>query len=88
MTGVKEYLLYGKYSDVQIDIRPENSSGITVSLLLVSDPTVSIGEVVTAGKTQLGKVRECPEELGQTLALYTHDCGAHVHMQVLEEPVN
>jgi len=88
VTGVKEYLLYGKYSDVQIDIRPENSSGITVSLLLVSDPTVSIGEVVTAGKTQLGKVRECPEELGQTLALYTHDCGAHVHMQVLEEPVN
>jgi hypothetical protein len=48
---------------------------------------VSIGEVVTAGKTQLGKVRECPEDLGATLAAYTHDSGSHVHLQVTEEPI-
>ena len=29
VTAVKEYLLYGKYPDVQIDIRPEKTSGIT-----------------------------------------------------------
>ena len=39
-------------------------------------------------QTQLGKVRDCPEELGQTLAVYTRDSGSHVHLQVLEEPVN
>jgi hypothetical protein len=88
VTGVKEYLLYGKYTDVQIDIRPEKSSGITVSLMFVCDPVVSIGEAVTAGKTPLGKVRECPEELSQTLAVYTHDSGSHLHLQVSEEPVN
>lgn len=88
VTGVKEYLLYGKYADVQIDIRPEKSSGIKVSLLFIADPVVSIGEAVTAGETLLGKVRECPEELGQALAEYTHDSGAHVHLQVVEEPVN
>jgi hypothetical protein len=88
VTGVKEYMLYGKYTDVQIDIRPEKSSGTTISLLFISDPVVSIGEVVTAGKTQLGKVRGCPEELGETLAFYTHDSGSHVHLQVSEEPVN
>jgi hypothetical protein len=87
VTGVKEYLLYGKYTDVQIDIRPEKSSGTTVSILFISDPVVSIGEVVTAGKTTLGKVRECPAELGATLAAYTHDSGSHVHLQVSEEPV-
>jgi hypothetical protein len=87
VTGVKEYLLYGKFTDVQIDIRPEKSSGITVSLLFISDPVVSIGEIVTAGKTTLGKVRQCPEELGATLATYTHDSGSHVHLQVSEEPV-
>ena len=88
VTGVKEYLLYGKYPDVRIDIRPEKSSGITISMIFISDPAVSIGTVVTAGKTQLGKVRDCPEELGQTLAVYTRDSGSHVHLQVLEEPVN
>lgn len=88
VTGVKEYLLHGRYTDVQIDIRPEKSSGITLSLLFISDPVVSIGEVVTAGKTQLGKVRRCPEELGGTLAVYTHDSGSHVYLQVSEEPVN
>jgi hypothetical protein len=87
VTAVKQYELYGKYEDVQIDIRPEELSGTTVSLLFISDPVVSIGEVVTAGKTQLGKVRECPPELGESLAEYTHDSGSHVHLQVTEEPI-
>jgi hypothetical protein len=88
VSAVKEYLLYGKYTDVQVDIRPDKTSGITVSLLFISDPVVSIGDIVTAGKTPLGKVRECPEELGANLAEYTHDSGSHVYLQVTEEPVN
>jgi len=88
VTRVKEYLLFGKYEDVQIDIRPEETGGTTVSLLFISDPAVSIGEFVQAGKTQLGKVRRCPEELGKTLAKYTHDSGSHVYLQVTEEPIN
>ena len=87
VTAVKSYKLYGKYDDVRIDIRPEEMSGTTISLLFIDEPAVSIGEVVTAGKTQLGKVRECPEELGATLAEYTHDSGARVHLQVTEEPI-
>ena len=87
VTAVKSYKLYGKYDDVRIDIRPEEMSGTTISLLFVDEPAVSIGEVVTAGKTQLGKVRECPEDLGATLAEYTHDSGSHVHLQVTEEPI-
>jgi hypothetical protein len=87
VTAVKHYMLYGKYDDVQVDIRPEEMSGITVSMLFVDEPVVSIGEVVTAGKTQLGKVRDCPEELGKQLAVYTHDSGSHVFMQATEEPI-
>ena len=86
VTRVKQYLLYGKYEDVQIDIRPEKMGGVTISLLFISDPSVSIGETVTAGKTQLGKVRQCPEELGACVAEYTHDSGSHVHLQVTGEP--
>lgn len=88
VTAVKQYKLYGKYDDVQIDIRPEELSGDTVSLMLISDPVVSIGEVVSAGKTQLGKVRECPPELGAALAQYTHDSGSHVNLIVTEVPIN
>jgi hypothetical protein len=88
VTAVKHYKLYGKYDDVQVDIRPEEMSGITISMLFVDEPVVSIGEVVTAGKTQIGKVRECPEELGKQLGVYTHDSGSHVFMQATEEPVS
>ncbi len=88
VTGVKQYKLYGKYDDVQIDIRPEELSGDTVSLMLISDPVVSIGEVVSAGKTQLGKVRDTPPELGATLAEYTHDSGSHIDMWVTQDPIN
>jgi hypothetical protein len=35
----------------------------------------------------LGKVRECPEELGATLAEYTHDSGSHVYLQATAEPI-
>lgn len=88
VTTVKEYLLYGKYTDVAIGIRPEKTSGLTVTLLFINDPMVSIGDLVTAGKTRLGKVRECPDELAAGLSQYTHEAGAHVYMQVTEEPVN
>lgn len=88
VTTVKEYLLYGKYTDVAIGIRPEKTSGLTVTMLFVSDPVVSIGDIVTAGKTRLGSVRESPPELAASLSVYTHEAGAHVHLQVSEEPVN
>lgn len=88
VTTVKEYLLYGKYTDVQIGIRPEKTSGLTVTMLFINDPVVSIGDIVTAGKTRLGTVRDCPEELAAGLSEYTHEAGAHVYLQVTEEPVN
>jgi hypothetical protein len=88
VTAVKQYKLYGKYDDVQVNIRPEEMSGITISMLFIDEPVVSIGEVVTAGKTQIGKVRECPDELGKQLGTYTHDSGSHVFMQATEEPIS
>lgn len=88
VTAVKQYKLYGKYDDVQVNIRPEEMSGITISMLFIDEPVVSIGEVVTAGKTQIGKVRACPEELGKQLGTYTHDSGSHVFMQATEEPIS
>lgn len=84
---VREYLLFGKYEDVQIDIRPEEMGGTVVTLLFINDPAVTIGERVEAGKTLLGKVRKCPEEVGSVLSAYTHDSGSHVNLQVFEEPV-
>ncbi len=88
VTAVKHYKLYGKYDDVQVDIRPEEMSGVTFSILFIEDPAISIGEVVTAGKTAIGKVRACPAELGKQLSVYTHDDGSHVFMQATEEPIS
>ena len=38
VVAVKTYKLYGKYDDVQIDIRPEGTSGLTLVHLLVGRP--------------------------------------------------
>jgi len=87
VVGVTPYKLFGRFDDYRIDIRPEETGGLTVTLLFVDKPVVKIGERVTAGKTQLGTVRLCPEEVGKTLAEYTHDTGSHVYLQVSEEPI-
>lgn len=87
VVGVREYLLFGKYEDVQIDLRPTGMGGITVTLMFISDPAISIGQRVDKGKTLLGTVRRCPEEVGKVLADYTHDTGSHVYLQVSEEPI-
>ena len=85
---MREYLLFGKYEDVQIDIRPEGIGGITVTLLFIDNPAITIGQRVDEGETLLGTVRRCPEEVGKVLADYTHDSGSHVYLQVSEEPIN
>jgi hypothetical protein len=84
---VREYLLFGKYNDVQIDIRPEEMGGTTVTLLFINNPAVTPGMRVEAGKTLLGTVRRCPEEIAGILAAFTHDSGSHVNLQVTEEPI-
>lgn len=88
VTAVKQYKFYGRYDDVQIDIRPEETSGTTVSLMFIDNVAVSIGDVVSAGETQLGEVRQCPKELSAVLSKYTHDSGSHVHMIVTQNPIS
>lgn len=86
ITGVKQYRLLGKYDDVQVDIRPAKMSGVTVSLLFVNDPAVTIGQTVVAGSTQIGTVRKVPGDLGAKVAELTHDSGSHVYIQVTQDP--
>jgi hypothetical protein len=85
---VREYLLFGKYDDVQIDIRPEELGGTIVTMLFINNPAVTIGQRVDAGDTLIGTVRQCPEEVGKILSDYTHDSGSHVYLQVSEEPIS
>jgi len=87
VTSVETYYLFGKYEDITLAIRPEAKGGTTIVLMFIQDPAVTIGERVEAGKTLLGTVRRCPEEVGQVLATYTHDSGSHVNLQVFEEPI-
>lgn len=84
VTAITAYKLYGKYDDVQIDISPQGLSGMIVSLLFVDEPSVTIGQPVEQGKTQLGKVRPVQGDLGARLTEYTHDSGTHVQLQVTQ----
>lgn len=48
---VGHYALYGRYPDVRIRIVPDGHPDLVVSLLHVSDPTVTAGDTVAAGET-------------------------------------
>jgi len=87
VVAVKEYKLHGKYDDVQIDIRPQGVSDVIISILLLDEPAVIIGERVEAGKTCLGEVRAPVGELGSRIAEITRDSGSHVHLQVTRSPL-
>lgn len=83
---VSQYRLFGKYDDVRIDIRPQGLSDVILSVLLIEEPQVKIGESVVGGKTVLGFVRNPVPELAKRIAALTGEEGAHVHLHATESP--
>lgn len=79
---IHRYHLYGKYPDVEIQIKPDAWSDVDVFILHVTDPSVVEGQRVTAGVTPLAKVRHLSEVVsGLQLRTYTTDGGNHAHVQ-------
>lgn len=80
---IRPYKLYGKYSDFEIDIRPDGWSDVYVVVLHVTDPAVTEGQHVIGGVTKLAKVR-CLSALvpGLQLRTYSADGGNHTHVQL------
>ena len=81
---VRPYLLYGKYDDVEIHIRPTGRPDLDVVLLHTSDPVVEAGDEVIGGITKLSYIRRLDDKMPLQLRTYVpeSDGGNHVHVQI------
>jgi hypothetical protein len=80
---IRPYMLYGKYPDFEIHIKPDAWSDIDVIILHTTDPAVKLGQHVVAGLDQISHVRALSGKVpGIQLAEYTVDGGNHTHVQI------
>jgi len=79
---IKSYLLYGKYPDYEVHIHPDDTSGVDLVMIHLTNLTTHVGDHVDAGLTPLAKVRKLSDKFHDQLADYTVGGGDHVHIQV------
>lgn len=79
---VRPYMLYEKYEDYEIHIRPEGWPEIDIVMIHVEDPRVEAGDRVVGGVTALAGVRLLSDRITHQMSAYTTDGGNHVHVQL------
>jgi hypothetical protein len=80
---IRHYVLYGKYPDIEFQIKPDAWNDADVFVLHVTGPVVAEGARVVAGVTQIASVRDLSGEVpGLQLASFTPEGGDHTHIQI------
>jgi biotin carboxyl carrier protein len=82
VTDVRTYYLSGRHLDHRVEIRPASAPHLRVVLIHVEEPTVAVGQEVSAGQTVLSpRVRTFP--FSSHIDRYTEpDRFGHVHLEV------
>ena len=83
---VRPYLLYDKYEDFEIHIRPTGRDDIDAVLIHVQDVKVRVGDTVEGGITRIGSVRQMSDKMDIQLGGYTANGGDHMHFQLNRYP--
>lgn len=79
---VKYYRLYGKYPDFEIWIRPRSTDRRKVVIIHVDAVRLERGQMVEAGVTYIGRVRNLAQYFPTQLRHFSKDAGNHIHLQV------
>jgi hypothetical protein len=83
LIGVKEYKLFDRYKDVELQIQLARDPSLLLIVTHVMGVKVAVGDTIAGGETELGEVRGFPPSLEQSLSRYTSDAGDHVQLMVL-----
>jgi hypothetical protein len=84
---IRNYMLYSRYPDIEIQIKPDDWNDVDVFVLHVTGPVVTEGARVIAGVTQIASVRKLTGEVpGLQLRTYTPEGGDHTHIQLNRIP--
>jgi hypothetical protein len=83
VVGITPYIVAGKRYGSRIDIQPQSSPSLIVSLTqLKSDASLSVGSNVVSGATRIGVVVDLSRVERQALARFTNDAGNHVSLEL------
>jgi len=83
IVGVTPYVVAGHRFGSQIDIEPQSTPSLIVSITqLRPDPSIKVGSNVVSGATRIGVVVDLAKVEKQALARYTNDSGNHVSIEL------
>lgn len=82
VVAVTPYLLYDKYEDFEIHIKPNGRDDIDAVMIHVTDVAVKPGDKVKGGVTRLASVRKMSDKIDIQLGGYTVNGGDHCHLQL------
>jgi hypothetical protein len=83
IVGISDYVLNGRAYGSRIDIQPSAAPSLVVSLThLTPDPALTVGSMIAASSTKVGRVLDLSGIEKQALAKYTQDAGNHVAVEL------
>lgn len=83
IVGIAPFVVAGHRFGSQIDIQPQNSPSLVVTLTQIRpDAALRVGNDVVSGRTKVGQVVDLSRVERQALARYTNDAGDHVSIEV------
>lgn len=81
VVGISSYALYGEVTDLIVDVRPDADPSVVVRIFHLVDPSVEVGQHLTAGETPLAAAARLLPFASQ-VDEYTAAPLPHVHIQV------
>jgi hypothetical protein len=87
VVSIGNFVLNGKVYGNTLEIQPtDDGSVVVVVTRLRADPSLSVGEPVSAGRSKIGSLIDLSTVEKQALASVTHDAGNHVTVEVDPAP--
>ncbi|HZR91494.1 MAG TPA: hypothetical protein VFA44_03710 [Gaiellaceae bacterium] len=87
VVSIGDYVLDGRSYGNTIEVQPADLPSVVVVITrLRADPSLAVGEPVSAGTSKIGAVLDLSAVERQALARITHDAGNHVTIEVDPAP--
>jgi hypothetical protein len=83
IVGISDYILNGRAYGSRIDVQPSAAPSLVVSLThLQPDAALTVGSVIAASTTKIGRVLDLSGVEKQALSKYTQDAGNHISIEL------
>jgi murein DD-endopeptidase MepM/ murein hydrolase activator NlpD len=83
IVGISDYVLNGKAYGSRVDIQPSAAPSLVISLTHLSpDPALTVGSMIAASNTKIGRLLDLSGVEKQALSRYTQDAGNHVSIEL------